>query len=59
MTSTATNPTDSAVLTRRIRLLLTLFILGLALSGLTAFPLQWEVGLLERMQMTPDMRARK
>lgn len=33
---------------RRIRLLLSVFVLGLVVSGLTAIPLQWEVGLLER-----------
>jgi hypothetical protein len=31
---------------RRIRLLLGFFIVGLVISGLTAFPLVWEVGLL-------------
>jgi hypothetical protein len=31
---------------RRIRLWLALFIAGLVLSGVTAFPLNWEVGLL-------------
>jgi hypothetical protein len=31
---------------RRIRILLVLFILGLVLSGLTAFPLVWELRLL-------------
>ncbi len=33
----------------RIRLLLCAFILGLVLSGLTAIPLRWEVGLLARL----------
>ena len=32
----------------RIRLLLSIFVLGHVASGLTAIPLQWEVGLLER-----------
>ncbi len=33
---------------RRIRGLLVFFIIGLVISGLTAFPLVWEVGLLHR-----------
>ena len=33
---------------RRIRILLVGFIIGLALSGVTAFPLPWEVSLLAR-----------
>jgi hypothetical protein len=33
---------------RRIRLVLSLFIAGLVLSGITAFPLEWELGLLAR-----------
>jgi hypothetical protein len=32
---------------RIIRLLLVLFIIGLVLSGITAFPLEWELRLLE------------
>lgn len=36
------------LLLRRIRLLLVLFVVGLVLSGLTAFPLQWELDLLGR-----------
>ena len=40
--------TRNQVLLRRVRLLLILFILGLVLSGLTAFPLQWELELLAR-----------
>ena len=35
-------------LLRRIRFLLGAFIIGLVLSGLTAFPLVWEIGLLAR-----------
>lgn len=35
-------------LQRRIRILLAGFIIGLVLSGLTAFPLPWEVSLLAR-----------
>ena len=41
------------VLLRRIRLLLILFITGLVLSGLTAFPLQWELDLLTRWMGVP------
>ena len=37
---------DDAQLLRRIRFWLVLFIIGLILSGITAFPLHWEVGLL-------------
>ncbi|MBV9864175.1 MAG: hypothetical protein JO316_02380 [Abitibacteriaceae bacterium] len=36
------------MLRRRIQLLLTLFIIGLVLSGITAFPLQWELNLLAK-----------
>jgi hypothetical protein len=42
------SPTMDAWTLRRIRLVLTLFIAGLALSGITAFPLEWELGLLAR-----------
>lgn len=35
-------------LRRRIRLLLVAFMIGLALSGLTAFPLEWELNLLAK-----------
>jgi hypothetical protein len=38
---------STRTLTRRIRLLLILFAAGLLISGLTAFPLQWEVNLLK------------
>lgn len=41
--------TDETRLRRRIRFWLILFIVGLALSGLTAFPLVSEVGLLHRI----------
>ena len=34
------------LLLRRIRVLLTAFIIGLILSGVTAFPLEWELNLL-------------
>jgi hypothetical protein len=39
---------DPGHLLKRIRLLLGAFIIGLVLSGLTAFPLTWEIGLLSR-----------
>ncbi len=38
--------TRSDILRRRIRFLLSLFILGLVLSGVTAIPLRWELGVL-------------
>jgi hypothetical protein len=38
-----------AIILRRIRILLILFILGLVLSGLTAFPLETELGILSRI----------
>jgi hypothetical protein len=37
------------VLLRRIRVLLILFILALLASGITAFPLEWELNLLTRL----------
>lgn len=43
---------DAPTLRRRIRVWLWLFILGLAASGLTAIPLTWEVGILERLAGT-------
>ncbi|MHB0935508.1 MAG: hypothetical protein ACYDCO_03270 [Armatimonadota bacterium] len=48
---------EIALLTRRIRFWLILFIIGLALSGLTAFPLEWEVGLLHRWITGPGALA--
>lgn len=41
--------TESPTLLRRIRLLLLIFMGGLVLSGLTAFPLVWEIKLLARL----------
>ncbi len=41
------NPTPE-VLLRRIRFVLACFVVGLILSGLTAFPLTWEVKLMAR-----------
>ncbi len=40
--------TPSAIRLRTIRLLLLFFMLALAASGLSAVPLQWEVGLLNK-----------
>jgi hypothetical protein len=39
---------DRAKLLRRIRILVSLFMIGLVLSGLTAFPLVWETALLAK-----------
>jgi hypothetical protein len=41
--------TPNDVFLRRIRIWLVLFIVGLVLSGLTAFPLECETGLLNRI----------
>ena len=41
-------------LRRRISLLLVLFIVGLVMSGLTAFPLEWEVRTLARLMGATD-----
>jgi hypothetical protein len=38
---------DSQVLKRRVRFILCLFVFGLLLSGLTAFPIMWEIRILE------------
>ena len=54
MTSLTTEIENTA-LTRRIRLLLVLFIIGLVASGLTAIPLEWEVGLLRRWISGPPV----
>jgi hypothetical protein len=40
---------DTSRLIRRIRIWLALFIISLVLSGLTAFPLEHETGMLNRM----------
>jgi hypothetical protein len=42
-----------AVLRRRVRAWLVVFSVGLVLSGVTAFPLVWEVNLLARMLGIP------
>jgi hypothetical protein len=42
------------VLRRRIKVLLGLFVIGLVLSGVTAFPLEWELNLLAKMLGAPD-----
>ncbi len=41
--------TNAPALRRRIRFWLWVFIVGLAVSGLTAIPLTWEVGILTRI----------
>ncbi|MEN6626108.1 MAG: hypothetical protein ABFD69_07775 [Candidatus Sumerlaeia bacterium] len=38
---------DRENILRRVRFWLILFVIGLVLSGVTAFPLRWEVGLLD------------
>lgn len=43
------NETTAKSLLRKIRIWLMLFIIGLVLSGLTAFPLERETGILNRM----------
>ena len=40
-------------LKKRVAVLLWFFIAALLLSGLTAFPLQWELGLLDRLATGP------
>lgn len=40
---------EAILLTRRIRGWLAFFIVGLVVSGLTAFPLVWEINLLARL----------
>lgn len=40
---------DANSLRKRIALLLWFFVVALAVSGLTAFPLRWEIGVLHRM----------
>jgi len=39
---------DTQRLERRVRIMLVLFVVGLVLSGLTAFPLVWESEMLDR-----------
>lgn len=56
---------DSRILRRRVRYLLWFFIVALAVSGLTAFPIQTEINALHRMagegsfmqRMWPEMAA--
>ena len=46
---------DKPKLIFRFRLVLSLFIIGLVLSGVTAFPLQWELNLLcDMLGVAPD-----
>ncbi len=44
---------QSPALSHRIRLWLYLFVVGLLLSGITAFPLSWELDLLRRIVTAP------
>ncbi len=46
--------TRAQLLQRRIRFLICCFVVGLVLSGLTAFPLVWEVSLLARWLGVPE-----
>lgn len=48
---------EAETLKRRIRALLYVFIVGLVLSGVTAFPLTWEVNLLARLLHTSGIAA--
>ena len=45
------------ILLRRIRWLLVFFMAALVLSGLTAFPLQWEVDLLAQLLNIPEQAS--
>lgn len=45
-------------LRRRVRVLLLIFIVGLVLSGLTAFPLEWELRLLHGFMQHPSVHLR-
>lgn len=45
---------DVQVLKRRVRGLLLFFIVALLLSGITAFPLAWELDLLSRLIASPE-----
>jgi hypothetical protein len=38
---------ETQLLRKRIKILLWLFVIGLLLSGITAFPLQWEINILK------------
>lgn len=48
---------QSQILQRRIRLWVALFVIGLVLSGITAFPLTWEVKLLAHWIHWPPLEA--
>ena len=52
-----TDPADPARIKRRIRALLSVFIAGLVLSGVTAFPLVPEVNLLSRWLAASGLAA--
>ena len=40
---------EIARLEKRVRIMLGLFVVALVLSGLTAFPIEWELGILNRL----------
>lgn len=40
---------DTQILRKRVRWLIVFFIAALAVSGITAFPLQWEIGILIKL----------
>jgi hypothetical protein len=42
------NQAYRCMLTKRVRHLLILFVFGLVLSGVTAFPISWEAGILQK-----------
>lgn len=41
--------TQTQALRKRVRWLIVFFIAALAVSGITAFPLQWEIGILIKL----------
>jgi hypothetical protein len=45
----AATGTHAAQLVKRARILLVIFTIGLIASGITAFPLQWELDILKRL----------
>lgn len=46
---------EAQALKKRVRYLLVLFVIALAVSGLTAFPLIWEINLLQRFMGTGSL----
>ncbi len=47
----------TAIYQRRIRFWVALFVIGPILSGITAFPLTWEVRLLARFMHWPPLES--